>query len=711
MRSLSYLSACAALGLLIHLRQAWALALWLPATWAFLETGLAQAKRPLRLALEAHLGASLTFAAATLAFLPGAIREASQASWVSTTALAIALCAYQGAHGFGTAALTLVAGRLALSPLARLFVAWASYCTLAAGLPNILSLTGGELLAHYSYFDPWLERVGTIGLTFVTALASTSLAGGARLRSRGLLGLGIAATCLILSLPALLPRDRAPEQRPEGSGVQALLLQTNRDAHRPEADELSSQRPGSLYLEKLSRLVREAASKPPGPRLIVTPEGGMPLVPGVPWTADQASRWEERFDVATRDLLAGLDASLLGVFQAYAATSFGQGRREASIPRRTPTTLLVDSSGAVVDAIPKRTLIPFIESIPEPLAFPFVRRLFPWVLESVEPVDRQVIEFGGLRIAAMICYDSLFRASFHAALGEGADLALVMTNDLLLGEHGAWYHHVATRARQAEYGLPAFYVGNTGYTGPVGGTFLPWGRRDLLPVTFTRRETGPSAYAALVSPWLEPGVAALAAVLVLLCACWASRELWADRDAVVRAIRAAARSEVFLGAAIGAAVLALITRYLVQVIYIPSGSMQPALEPGSRALICVLGRGARRGDIVSFTDPHSGTELVKRVFLAPGDEYRFGSGEPRVNGLPLKAEKVRDDLWLQSGPGTERYLLRSKSSDRLWPEMDLRMDEASYFLLGDHRDQSNDSRKLGPVPAGRILGRLCWPAL
>lgn len=104
----------------------------------------------------------------------------------------------------------------------------------------------------------------------------------------------------------------------------------------------------------------------------------------------------------------------------------------------------------------------------------------------------------------------------------------------------------------------------------------------------------------------------------------------------------------------------------------------------------------RRGDVVVLRHPvWSDRIYIKRIIGLPGEEVRLKDGRVYLDGAPL------DEAYLE-GPPSQR-----KDYDRGWlTETD------EYFVMGDNRGDSGDSRAFGPVQRRRILGRVwlrCWP--
>lgn len=137
--------------------------------------------------------------------------------------------------------------------------------------------------------------------------------------------------------------------------------------------------------------------------------------------------------------------------------------------------------------------------------------------------------------------------------------------------------------------------------------------------------------------------------------------------------------------------------YLLGNFQIQQHSMEPTLYENDRVLInrvVYWYSTPRRGDIIILLDPMgSDDDFVKRVIGEPGDTIAIKQGEVFVNG-----EKVE-----------EPYLSQDRSPETLGP---LRIPKESYFVMGDNRSVSSDSRRFGPVKRENILGKVVvvwWP--
>jgi signal peptidase I len=160
------------------------------------------------------------------------------------------------------------------------------------------------------------------------------------------------------------------------------------------------------------------------------------------------------------------------------------------------------------------------------------------------------------------------------------------------------------------------------------------------------------------------------------------------------------RTVMLAAATLGAlGALALAARRLgrLEPVLVAGDSMRPTLLPGQRLAVGPLDRAPRRGDLVVVrreparpSDP--GLEVVKRVVGLPGEQVRLAAGRLEVDGVEV----------------AEPYLAPSAAGG----DLDLRLGEGQYLVLGDHRAASTDGRDFGPVPAAALAGRVrfaYWP--
>jgi signal peptidase I len=177
--------------------------------------------------------------------------------------------------------------------------------------------------------------------------------------------------------------------------------------------------------------------------------------------------------------------------------------------------------------------------------------------------------------------------------------------------------------------------------------------------------------------------------------------------------------------------------FLVQAFTIPSESMEQTLLIGDYLLVdklCYGGntgwnrllpyRKVRRGDIIVFHYPvNPAQDFVKRVVALPGDRLRLVNKRVFINGAPLEEPYVqyiaalrnlyRDDFPQTGSPDYGVDAKWWKEMPKLVENHQLIIPEGHYFVLGDNRDDSQDSRYWGFVPRENIIGRpllIYWSA-
>ncbi len=151
-----------------------------------------------------------------------------------------------------------------------------------------------------------------------------------------------------------------------------------------------------------------------------------------------------------------------------------------------------------------------------------------------------------------------------------------------------------------------------------------------------------------------------------------------------------------LGTALLAVAIFLVLHVTVQSFIVVGSSMKPSLHDGQRLLISkatYFFHEPEQGDMIVFrlpTDPQ--TDYIKRIIASPGDTVEIKMGTVYVNGSPLAEPYIKDK---------PDYQLPLK-----------KIPENNYFVLGDNRNNSNDSHNGWTVPRQNVIGKSwlsIWP--
>jgi signal peptidase I len=184
-------------------------------------------------------------------------------------------------------------------------------------------------------------------------------------------------------------------------------------------------------------------------------------------------------------------------------------------------------------------------------------------------------------------------------------------------------------------------------------------------------------------------------------------------------------------------VVLVIRSFLAEPFRIPSESMLPTLHVGDFIVVNKFSYGVRlpvlhtevldlgepeRGDVVVFRYPRQpSVNYIKRIVGLPGDQIAYYNRRVFVNGDPVPIDRVGPYRPPGSGPQAEPLIeFREELGDRVHSmlldpdgrsiEGEFVVPEDQYFVLGDNRDHSNDSRRWGYVPAANLVGeaQMIW---
>ena len=160
---------------------------------------------------------------------------------------------------------------------------------------------------------------------------------------------------------------------------------------------------------------------------------------------------------------------------------------------------------------------------------------------------------------------------------------------------------------------------------------------------------------------------------------------------------------------------------------IPSGSMLPGLQKGDFLVVnknsyglkvnrtgksFVIKNDPEYGDVVVFIPPHVNVPYIKRLIGKPGDTIGYLNKKIYVNGKAIKQELIsttQEETFLRETLGNSERIIRIVGGSSSYPE-EFMVPANHYFVMGDNRDNSSDSRFWGFVPKENFMGtgELIW---
>jgi len=151
--------------------------------------------------------------------------------------------------------------------------------------------------------------------------------------------------------------------------------------------------------------------------------------------------------------------------------------------------------------------------------------------------------------------------------------------------------------------------------------------------------------------------------------------------------------------------VALVFIFVWRPMMIAGSSMEPTIHEDDRVLCSLRSYRSthhpKRGDIIILYPPtqaYPGQTYIKRIMGLPGEIIDVDShGSVTINGNPLDEPYLSDSRFLPPSTPSAHFVIP----------------QGSYYVLGDHRESSNDSRNFGPISADRIMGKSVlryWPS-
>lgn len=161
-----------------------------------------------------------------------------------------------------------------------------------------------------------------------------------------------------------------------------------------------------------------------------------------------------------------------------------------------------------------------------------------------------------------------------------------------------------------------------------------------------------------------------------------------------------------------AVILVWLIRWLLITPFIVDGeSMEPNFLNGERIIVNKVlydFREPKRGEVIVFHVPDEQRDFIKRVIALPGDTVKVQGDTVYVNGKAIDEPYLKEAIAKAHAQGQEYNNLDFPNAD--FPNGTV--PAGTLFVMGDHRDNSKDSRMIGYIPMSRVVGRaelIFWP--
>ena len=164
--------------------------------------------------------------------------------------------------------------------------------------------------------------------------------------------------------------------------------------------------------------------------------------------------------------------------------------------------------------------------------------------------------------------------------------------------------------------------------------------------------------------------------------------------------------------------------FLFEPFQIPSESMLPTLKVGDHVVVSKFGYGLygtfgitiyqsdssdkmpKRGDVFVLYPPHTERVFIERIIGLPGDEVHFSNKQIEINGEQVKTRLIEGSNIVEESVDGNTYRVQYTNDRNQFRDITIAVPAGHYFVMGDNRDNSADSRMWGMVPRSRLVGKM-----